>query len=138
MIIGTTNAEGILAVDIALNTIGIPPFLVDALWNIAGPLLVTEAWPWEATSNDIELAKKVKEFYFDGTITNEKTKELIDMCTDALFWYPTYRTCELLSAKGIPVYQYLFSHSGPYYLTLSSKSKGTCEKLLVNSIWMKF
>ena len=88
MIIGHLNAEAIIAVDPALNLMGVPLVLVNSGWFFEGPLLVSETWPWELTLNDIDMAFKVKSYYINSTlglITENNIGELIQMGTDSMF-----------------------------------------------------
>ena len=71
MIIGTTNAEGLLAVDNLLGLLKIPYIFLNSGWFVEGPLLVTETWPWETSLDAIKMANEVKNYYMkpSGQIT---------------------------------------------------------------------
>ena len=61
--IGNTNAEGILVADVVLGLLGVPPSLINLIWEILGPLMISEAYLEDVTQDDIDLANKARDFY---------------------------------------------------------------------------
>ena len=63
LMIGNTNAEGILVADVVLGLLGVPPSLINLIWEILGPLMISEAYLEDITQDDIDLANKARDFY---------------------------------------------------------------------------
>jgi carboxylesterase type B len=116
LMIGNTNAEGILVADVVLGYLGVPVSLINLIWEIVGPLMISEAYLDDITQNDIDLANKMRDFYVKpyGIITSNNLGDIIDLATDALFQYSVHKTARIVSEFVPEVYQYRFSHDGPY------------------------
>ena len=116
VIIGSTKDEGILSV---MEQILVPskwktlqdnfnPKLVKNMLNIADNE--------NATSDEIERALKVVEFYV-GSIDNinqENLQSVTDMYTDATFLHGNYKTAEYFMKKGVKTYQYILTYVGEH------------------------
>ena len=70
-----------------LGYLGVPASLINLIWEIVGPLMISEAYLDDITQNDIDLANKMRDFYVKpyGIITSNNLGGLIDLATDALF-----------------------------------------------------
>ena len=86
LIIGNTDAEGILLADPIFGGAHVPAILLNSIWSSFGPLVVSEAWvPSLVTQDEIDLANTVKDFYMDGWISSNNLDKLIQLMTDSLF-----------------------------------------------------
>ena len=117
IIIGATNAEGIIVADVALGLLNVKPWMINIAWPLLGPLLVFDKLdPRSISQNEIDVGNIVKGFYVKpfGIVTENNYEQVIQMITDALFQYSAHRTAKIISRFVPQVYQYLFSHKGPY------------------------
>ena len=48
---------------ISTDLLNIPPSLINLVWEIVGPLMISEAYLDDITQYDIDLANKAREFY---------------------------------------------------------------------------
>ena len=69
-----------------------------------------------ASSKNHNFSFRTYEFYL-GSIDNldfDHIDELIDISTDAIFLYGTYKTAGFLIQNGVTVYQYILSYEGDF------------------------
>jgi len=114
LIIGNTDAEGILLADPIFGGAHIPAISLNLAWSSFGPLICSEVWvPSLATQDQLDLADAMKDFYLDGWVSGSNLDKLIQLMTDSLFEYSVHTTARILS-EFVDVYQYIFSQKGPY------------------------
>ena len=88
LIIGNTNAEGILLADPIFGGAHLPAISLNALWSSFGPLICSEVWvPSLATQDQLDFADSMKEFYLDDWVSSSNLDKLIQLMTDSLFEY---------------------------------------------------
>ena len=86
LIIGNTDAEGILLADPIFGGAHIPAISLNLAWSSFGPLICSEVWvPSLATQNQLDLADVMKDFYLDGWVSGSNLDKLIQLMTDSLF-----------------------------------------------------
>ena len=71
------------------------------------------------TEEDIAVAKDILQFYIGAVedITEETRWEYLNMVTDAMFLYGTFKQVNYLLKHGVPTYQYLMTHVGQHSYT---------------------
>ena len=86
LIIGNTDAEGILLADPIFGGAHVPAILLNSIWSSFGPLVVSEAWvPSLVTQDEIDLANTARDYYMNGWISSNNLDKLIQLMTDSLF-----------------------------------------------------
>lgn len=115
VIMGTNSEEG------AFNMCGYLKGIihledVEERWDQLAPLILFHRSMDEITDKDIELARRVRKFYFgDNPISLDMIKEYANMMGDHMFISGVDQTIKLLSkTNDYPVYQYMYSHKGSF------------------------
>ena len=73
----------------------------------------------DATSEDIENARKLLDFYVGGVenVTMANIQSLVDMMTDSEFLFGVHKKIGYLVDQGITVYHYILTHRGQFSIT---------------------
>ncbi len=87
IIMGNTDAEGILVADVLFGLLGVPLISLNLAWPVVGPLLISEAYLNQISEADTKISNDARMFYIKpfGLISNQSMGPLVDMATDALF-----------------------------------------------------
>ena len=73
----------------------------------------------DVTSEDVEKAQKLLEFYVGGVenVTMANVQSLVDMMTDSEFLFGVHKKIGYLVHQGVTVYHYILTHRGQFSIT---------------------
>ena len=73
----------------------------------------------DATSEDVENARKLLDFYVGGVenVTMANIQSLVDMMTDSEFLFGVHKKIGYLVHQGVTVYHYILTHRGQFSIT---------------------
>merc|ERR1719427_8343 len=121
---GVTQDEGLLNVmDILADPENDTNFAtVRDNWDRIGPYQLFDQHPdWgELTDEVVELSHRVADFYFGGIQHYDLAhlQSIVDMYSDAWFWYTVHDWGRLLVQQNLPTWQYMFSFEATFGLLL--------------------
>ncbi|XP_068084710.1 juvenile hormone esterase isoform X2 [Anabrus simplex] len=114
LLIGVNDAEGLMMFNVILNHQNKLKFFNDNMEKMVPRDLNLKP----GSEDSKEVAKMIKDFYFDGELTPNKVDQYKDLATDRLFLIGVHQAVQLHAATSDqPIYLYEFAFEGAFAIT---------------------